>query len=156
MSNVHQSNYDFKKDIKLGDIAEQKVLEILHKKGNTDAYKVPGNEPRWDILVPSLNTSFEVKNDLRALTSGNLAIEIGHVKRGNSGINVCQADWWISFVGQEAFIVETKVLREFIMKPEFRTVLGGDRNKATNMCETYMKLVPLSTLKAQDFFRKFI
>jgi hypothetical protein len=143
-------NYNFTKDKVDGDAAENKVLEHLHKSGYLDAYRVEGKESRWDIVIPSKNQTIEVKNDLMAQTTGNLAIEIQNSKGLPSGIYISEATFWVIFVGEYGYISRTQKLKNWVEQNHFRVVVGGDRKQTT------MMLVKFATLKEQPFFTRFI
>ena len=64
----------FKDDLNIG----QKYEEIILKRAKRDfplAYIQKGKFKYWDINIPEVNISLEVKYDERNQTSGNIAIE---------------------------------------------------------------------------------
>jgi hypothetical protein len=90
-----------------------------------------------------LQCNVEVKNDLKAKETGNVAVEIEY--RGNaSGIMLSKAAWWAIVVGDEAILVKKDKLRQFVLNNDFREVQGGDGMHAT------LRLVPIDRLKALD------
>lgn len=141
-------NYNFLKDIVIGEDAERKALEILHKAGFEDAYKVNGNEKRWDIVVPSINKTFEIKNDLMSSKTGNLAIEIGKRSGEPSGITSSESDYFMIFTCGEVLLIDTPSLKEYVNNGSHRVVNGGDK------WQTRMALVKISDMKEQNFTRK--
>ena len=141
--------YNFKADKQLGDSAEDKVIEMLKENGYDDAYRVEGKESRWYIVVPSVNISIEVKNDVMAATTGNLAIELYKQNGEPSGLMASEATMWIIFACDEIYRLDTAKLKEYISSGiNHRIVMGGDR-KASQMM-----LIPIVVLKEQDFFKK--
>ncbi len=91
----------------------------------------------FDLL---LQCEVEIKNDLQAPTTGNVAIETRHHGQP-SGILTSQATWWVIVFGEEAVIVKTDVLRSFVLTGTFREVPAGDNRAST------IRLVPVENLK---------
>lgn len=142
------ANYNFQKDIVLGIEAEDKALEIFHEAGYLDAVRVIGKEIRWDIVVPSLGKTFEVKNDIMSQKTGNLAIEIGKKNGEPSGITASEADYFIIFTCGEVFLIDTHSLRKYATNGTHKIVNGGDGWR------TKMALVKINDMKQQKFMRK--
>jgi hypothetical protein len=70
----------------LGNVAERVVLRYLHSRGHVNAYQEKGRKPGWDIVVPELNTTIEVKYDKLADKTGNYAVQTGsRLREPNSG-----------------------------------------------------------------------
>jgi hypothetical protein len=88
----------------------------------------------------------EVKRDLKAETTGNVAVETSYQSQP-SGIITSQASYWAIVVEGEALIVETARLREFVLSGHFREVPAGDNQAAT------VRLVPIEKLKGKKFVR---
>jgi hypothetical protein len=108
---------NFKYDLKVGQVAEKQVAELLQDK------------------------KVEVKRDLKAKTTGNLYIE--YESRGKpSGISRSEADYWC-FVFDNLFIfIQTQKLKEMIepMKGSTMDKRGGDKNSSKGI------LLPLERL----------
>ncbi len=142
------ANYNYTKDKVLGDIAENKVLQMLHDSGHTEAYRVKGKEVRWDIVIPDKDIKIEVKNDIMAQGTGNLAIEMYKQSGEASGIMASESDFWVIFAADEIYMLDRPALKDYIRTANHRVVMGGDR-KATQMM-----LVPIDDIKQQTFFRR--
>jgi len=142
------SAYNFAIDKKIGDVAEDAVLKILHDNGFLKAFRVPGKEVRWDIIIPEIDKKIEVKNDLMAEKTNNLAIEIYKQSGEASGIMASQSDFWIIFAAGEIYMLDRVKLREYCINnaTSHRIVMGGDR------MATQMMLVPIAEIKKQKFF----
>ena len=108
---------NFKYDLKVGQVAEKQVAELLQDK------------------------KIEVKRDLKAKTTGNLYIE--YESRGKpSGISRSEADYWC-FAFENLFIfISTEKLKEIIepMKGSTMDKRGGDKNSSKGI------LLPLERL----------
>lgn len=143
--------YNFRKDLQDGNVAEQEVLRLI-KTAFPQAYKVEGKEARWDIVIPNEENgetaTAEVKNDLMAKQTGNLAIELYKQSGEVSGLLVSEADYWFQKVGNELFVCPRKKLREYYEANAFREVFGGDRRS------TKMALVPIRDIEKQDWLIK--
>lgn len=122
--------------MRLGDIAEQRVMTLFDSLGWTSS-KHYERETRshFDLIVTipwsGLGFTVEVKNDIYALKSGNIAVEMYNPKSGKlSGLTATKADLWVFMVGEELWIANTEKLRQYVdtHKP-FRTIdAGGDKN----------------------------
>jgi hypothetical protein len=117
-----------------GDTAELAVADFFRDRGWA-TFKALGNAA-FDLL---LQCEVEVKRDLRAPETGNVAIETAY--RGQpSGILVSKAAWWAIVVGDVGYIVKTDLLRRFVLSHRFREVAAGDEQLAT------VRLVPVPKL----------
>lgn len=118
-----------------GDRAELAVAEWFRRRG-FEPYKSLALA-EIDLL---LQCFVEVKNDRKAIDTGNVAIETGY--RGQaSRILTSPANYWALVVGDEAFIIKTTDLRDFALRSTFPEVPAGD-GKASRV-----RLVPLDKLR---------
>jgi hypothetical protein len=124
-----------------GDSAELAIAAWFRERG-FEPYKTLGLAP-FDLLLQCL---VEVKHDLQAVVTGNVAIETHH--RGQpSGILTSRATYWAIVVGAEAFVVETKELRDLALVGNCREVQAGDHRAAT------VRLLLLDKLRIKNFVR---
>ena len=129
-------HYDFKKDLQDGQLAEREAIEKLQvhfpeisdfEQSDTKNYDIKG-------ILDGSPITFEVKNDLMAHKTGNVAIE--YKCRGKaSGLSTSKADYWIYKFDNTFFLFKTETLRQrlFIEKAYFRPVTGGDVGSNTKM-----------------------
>ena len=128
-----------RKSLELGNIAEQLLIQKLEE-FNIQAFKNEDKSKRsyFDIFadIGGLNTTFEVKYDLMAAKTGNIAIEFFNSKsKKPSGIGITEADYWVHVLKIDnvntIFICTVAELKEFIKstKPK-RIVYGGGDNNA--------------------------
>jgi hypothetical protein len=120
---------------KAGDETERLVADWLLSRG-ADVLRYEGRanadlEARW---------RFECKHDRMALNSGKVAIEIAYAG-SPSGICTTEAAHWFVHVGDEVFMLETRVLRGLVEARPFDTVAAGDGKRAQ------VKLVPVADLR---------
>jgi len=81
------------------------------------------------------DTQVEVKSEVKAFHTGNLAIE--HECSGKpSGINVTTSKWWVHFIvdeengNHEVFKIPVENLKKMVGSGQYRSVAGGDKNRA--------------------------
>ena len=100
-------------------------------------------------LYQEINKTLEIKNDLMAQKTNNLAIELYKKNGDASGIMISEADYWVVFAINEIFMFSRLALRQYCEENiQHRIVWGGDR------WETQMVLIPIDEIRRQDFFRK--
>ncbi|PIY10223.1 MAG: hypothetical protein COZ18_06480 [Flexibacter sp. CG_4_10_14_3_um_filter_32_15] len=129
------AHYNFDKDLIDGLDAENSVKSLLKKKYKvSDDDIVSSTTKEFDIKIKSLNLTFEVKNDLMAEKTGNIAIEFE--SRGKpSGVSTTKADYWVYKFSNMFYIIERTVLvNELVNKGNYsRIVNGGDYGSNTMM-----------------------
>jgi hypothetical protein len=135
------AHYDFNKDLKDGLDAENEVKELLKVRFNvTDSDIQSSTSKGYDIKIISLGLTFEVKNDLMAEKTGNIAVE--YESRGKaSGLSTTTANFWVYKFSGIYYILETARLRTelFTNKNYWKDVTGGDFGSNTKM---YLVKVP--------------
>ena len=88
----------FAKDLSTGNAAEDRILEKLQAAFPL-AYRMLGMHPDFDIWIPELGKSVEVKLDLMSQKTGNIVVEYYHNKA--SALTVSKADYWVFDTGEE-------------------------------------------------------
>lgn len=122
-----------------GDSAELAVASWFRSLG-FETFKTLG-QASFDLL---LTCRVEVKRDLRAAETGNVAVEVEYRGR-SSGIHDSQATYWAFVLDDEALVIKTRTLRDLISRSEFPERYCGDGN------QSLVRLVPVDTLrKAKD------
>ena len=99
--------------------------------------------PDWDLLVLLHQHVFlaEVKVDLMAPRTGNLAIEWWNPRRnGPSGISATTADLWFVLVGKDLWVAPVPALKSFFHSNPGRDVMGAGDGNST------VRLYPCSSL----------
>ena len=91
----------FKEDLKIGEIIEQNVLTHIHKK-YPKAYKQEGYFKEYDIYIPEIEKSVEVKQDYKSKFTGNLVVELTFDGKP-SALLTTKADYWV-FALHERYI----------------------------------------------------
>ena len=122
-----------------GDRAESAVADWFRGRG-WQTFKTLGLAD-FDLL---LQCQCEVKHDLQAPRTGNVAIEVAH-NGDPSGILTSKATWWVIVVGRKAIIVKKDDLLNFVLAGKFREVPAGDGMKSV------VRLVPAEKLTNKRF-----
>lgn len=126
----------FARDLKVGNIGQRFVIDLLAQ-ANISAFENEDRRtfPHYDILISFAEKKWtaEVKYDLYAEKSGNIAIEYYNPKSNKpSGLSITKADFWIHVLTNpdKAFIVRTDQFKDFISKHKPHRLIprGGDGN----------------------------
>jgi len=132
-----------------GKSGEKLVVSILE---SLDVYCeiVSGKSPDYDIACKYIDDIFfiEVKNDIKAAYTGNIAIELYNTKTGQmSGLSVTKADFWAHIVKNEVWFIRTLDLMSIVreIRPTKVVFGGGDDN-------SYFYLYERSILNNPLFF----
>ena len=109
---------NFKHDLEVGQLAENALADIIE------------------------NKTIEVKNDLKAIKTGNLFIEF--MSRGKkSGIDRTEADVWCFCIGNIFILIETEKLRKLVdpLKGTTAERLGGDNDTSLGVLLPIIDLI---------------
>lgn len=120
-----------------GDSAEIAVAEWFRGR-DFDTFKTLGYAS-FDLL---LQATVEVKRDLLAEKTGNVAVEVSY-NRQSSGIHTSLATYWAFVLSGEALLISTRKLRDLIARSDFPERFAGDGHKSV------VKLVPVATLRKE-------
>jgi len=121
------------RDLAIGRSGENRVVEIFDKLGFpsslNDCYD---SRSEFDIASEFKEQEFhtEVKLDLYANKSGNIAIEVFNPQSGkHSGLNITKAHFWFHIVDKPYLTTVTK-LKEYTEKNKPKRIIerGGDGN----------------------------
>lgn len=99
----------FIKDLEKGEWVENKILSKIKSK-YPKAYKIEGNFKYYDIEIPEINKTIEVKNDIGSENTSNYFIEIS-CNYENSGISTTKADYWVIYDEKEVIWIKTSILK---------------------------------------------
>ena len=104
-------------DLAKGDKVEEEWYQKLHGIFQQCA-KTFGKDSRFDIEVPELDTTIEIKLDEKSLETGNIVIEYHHNKP--SGILTSEADVWLFSTGEEEIWVTRKNIVKMLLIEELK------------------------------------
>ncbi|MBK9017491.1 MAG: hypothetical protein IPM82_27490 [Saprospiraceae bacterium] len=128
-------HYNFNKDLQDGQAAEREVAQRLIARLNLAEDDIEHSSSKgYDLKIISKGWTFEVKNDLMAERTGNVAVEFE--SRGKpTALSATTAEFWVyKFAGSFfAFKTETLKRKLFEEKQFFREVVGGDAGSNTKM-----------------------
>ena len=118
----------FKNDLIQGEIAEIKLLRYL-KKIDKKAFKVSGKFSDYDISLPTINKTIEVKRDFKSTETNNFAIEFKCYDK-LSGISTTKSDVFVIIDDLSYYFFNTNKLKDFLRNnwSLFKKVKGGDYN----------------------------
>ena len=88
----------FAEDLAIGDKIEREWLDKMLVVFR-ETYQTFGKDSRFDIAVPELNATIEVKYDPKSQETGNVVVEYHHNKP--SGILTSEATHWLFDLGDE-------------------------------------------------------
>lgn len=119
------ANYNFKKDLIIGEDGEKVVLDDLIALGASYDSNNKTNSHDLVITFRGKSVSYECKTDVYDDT-GNMFIET-HCRGKESGISVTQADWFVTYYKKfnELWYIQTK---------ELKRILESDTHKKINEC----------------------
>jgi hypothetical protein len=126
------ANYNFNKDLVIGEEGEQVVIDDLVSMGAT--YDSNNKNNTHDVIVNFKNKkiSYECKTDFFDDT-GNMFIETS-CRGKDSGIMVTKANWFVTYFKKlnEIWYIKTETLKEIMRTHEHKKVTdSGDANSNT-------------------------
>jgi len=123
-----------RRDIAIGEAAEKRVMKFLNQFDGVVALKHNDTKTRshYDLVCTRNGQRFtvEVKHDLYASKSGNVAIEFYNPRSGkDSGINVTRADLWCHIIDDIFYFTTVEKLKQYTHTHTGRMIsTGGDGN----------------------------
>lgn len=119
-----------KKQLSQGKDGENRLTALLELAGYQPKPVSKAERSFYDLLVDN-DFTVEVKNDIRAKTTGNVAIEVYNcVSDRNSGLSVTRADLWVHIIDNEVWMTSVIRLSSFvgILEPSRIIQAAGDGN----------------------------
>jgi hypothetical protein len=133
---------NFKSDLKNAQAAEQELAKIFtdagHKVSDTSLL---GKFSGYDLIIKYEHDNgqissllIEVKHDLKALETGNIALEIFKKISGipyDSGLSATKAHFYFYKIGDIFYFIHVNHLLEYLEAQEqLKIVMGGDFNSS--------------------------
>jgi len=104
---------EFEESLLSGQESENIVLDMIKKK-YPKAYLVEGYHKEYDIMIPELNETVEVKKDFKSKYTGNIVVEI-EMNNRPSGLATTTADWWVFHINEGELIwITPSIIKEMI------------------------------------------
>jgi|TARA_R110001632_G_scaffold66060_2_gene156248 hypothetical protein len=102
----------FYTDLKKGEKIELTLLKEIQKK-YPKAHKIDGYFKDYDLFVPEVNKSIEVKSDEKSIETGNIVVEV-EFNGKPSALSTTKADYWVWWDGFNFTWFETKSIHNCI------------------------------------------
>jgi hypothetical protein len=115
----------FSEDLEIGLKIEDLVLERIQKKYPC-ATRIQGSFKEYDIWIPEVAKSVEVKYDPMSNETGNIVVEIYfHGKR--SALLTTKADYWVFYDDKDFMFITPDELKNLILinTPPLRKFVGA-------------------------------
>ena len=129
------AHYNFDKDLEDGKLAEKEVAQRLMSRLNLAAEDIEHSSLKgYDLKIISKGWTFEVKNDLMAERTGNVAIEF-ECRGKPTALAATTAEFWVYKFAGSFYAFRTEVLKKKLLEEKqfFREVVGGDAGSNTKM-----------------------
>tara|TARA_Y100001972_G_C7486412_1_gene246936 strand:- start:53 stop:502 length:450 start_codon:yes stop_codon:yes gene_type:complete len=103
----------FRESLDQGKVTERYVLSGIQKK-YPKAYMIDGYCKEYDIVIPELSKTVEVKQDQKSNFTGNYVIEIFMYGKP-SGLLASKADYWIFSDGKKLTWTTRDIIKDTIL-----------------------------------------
>jgi len=111
----------FQESLTSGQKSENLVLDIIKKK-YPKAFLKEGYHKEYDIMIPEINKTVEVKKDFKSQYTGNVVIEV-EMNNRPSGLETSTADWWVFHLNDiELVWIRLKRLKELVKSEDYNLV----------------------------------
>lgn len=120
----------FDEDLVAGESTEKKVLSYIKNK-YADAYKIEGYFKDYDIYVPEVGKSVEVKQDFKSEFTGNFVVEVEFDGKP-SALSTTKADYWVFATRYNWYWITPKSICDCIRQCKYtpvRFVGNGDEKE---------------------------
>ena len=134
-----------------GKGSERIVLYIIKKKYST-AFIRDGYSKEYDIAIPEIDKTIEVKKDFKSQETGNIVIETS-MNGQRSGLSTTQADWWVFHPEPTELIwITPETIKDMIDIENYKEVeFTGDGDKASKTAYLILKEhLVLYSIRKQD------
>ena len=112
----------FQESLTSGQKSENLVLDIIKKK-YPKAFLKEGYHKEYDIMIPEINKTVEVKKDFKSQYTGNVVIEV-EMNNRPSGLETSTADWWVFHLNDiELVWIKLKRLKELVKSEDYNLVI---------------------------------
>ena len=114
----------FKKDLAVGGETENKVLKRIREE-YPKAYQKQGYFKEYDIMIPEINTTVEVKQDKKSNYTGNIVIEVEMPPGKPSALSTTTADYWLFSDGKHYMWWTPEDLKKLVKPMRAATFVGN-------------------------------
>ena len=103
----------FKESLSSGKQSENIILKMVQNK-YPKAYIKEGYHKEYDIMIPEINKTIEVKKDFKSQYTGNVVIEM-EMNNRPSGLQTTTADWWVFHLDETEIVwITLERLKEMV------------------------------------------
>lgn len=109
----------FYEDLAVGEAVEYEILKMIHhgktpfKEKFLKAYKPKIWTKKYDLIIPEIGKTVEVKQDFKAKYTDNIVVEI-EFGGEPSGLSVTTADYWVITDGYWVYWIELEKLKKCV------------------------------------------
>jgi len=96
----------------------------------------------YDIIIPEIDKTIEVKSDVKSLHTGNFVVEVEFDGKP-SALSTTTADWWVFYDSKAEFWITPELIKHAVKDLELREFVGkGDtKSKKAYLCpKDYIKI----------------
>ena len=138
----------FKEDLEAGKVIEEYILKRIQEK-YPQAKLMEGYFKEYDIMIPEINKTVEVKSDVKSLETGNYVVEIAFEGK-ESALSTTTADWWVFYDSECEVWIKPELIWQAVKGLPMRDFVGKGDEKAKTAY-----LCPKEHIKIQaDFIRE--
>ena len=111
----------FHQSLSTGKQSEEMVLNRIQHK-YPSAYIEDGYFKDYDIYIPEISTSVEVKKDFKSKYTGNVVVEVS-MNGELSALSITRANWWVFHLDEQEFIwITPQQIKDMIHREQFDPV----------------------------------
>ena len=104
-----------------GKQSENIILKMVQNK-YPKAYIKEGYHKEYDIMIPEIDKTIEVKKDFKSQYTGNVVIEM-EMNNRPSGLQTTTADWWVFHLDETEIVwITLERLKEMVEFEDYNLV----------------------------------
>ena len=120
----------FKEDLKAGKEIEEYILKIIQEK-YPQAKIMEGYFKEYDILIPEIDKTVEVKSDVKSLHTGNYVVEVAFDGKP-SALSTTTADYWVFYDSECLVWITPDNIWKAVKSLDIRKFIGKGDEKSKN------------------------
>jgi hypothetical protein len=111
----------FNESLLSGKQSENIILKMVQNK-YPKAYIKEGYHKEYDIMIPEIDKTIEVKKDFKSQYTGNVVIEM-EMNNRPSGLQTTTADWWVFHLDETEIVwITLERLKEMVEFEDYKLV----------------------------------
>ena len=111
----------FNESLLSGKQSENIILKMVQNK-YPKAYIKEGYHKEYDIMIPEIDKTIEVKKDFKSQYTGNVVIEM-EMNNRPSGLQTTTADWWVFHLDETEIVwITLERLKEMVEFEDYNLV----------------------------------